>query len=157
MIRARELVLAPLLAIGVSSCVSFRWDRASVNSPISKATIARLEPGKSSLSECLDVLGAPVIVWERPRGAALAWGWSYAVTRGITLSVPLDRGGSLSASYDDVANKLRGVVLFFDEGWTLRDVRRGYLEELRRTGRARPPAPSDSTEREAERDPAARQ
>lgn len=147
----RELCLAPLIALGASSCVSFRWDRASVNSPVGDEVLAGLRPGASTLAECLDALGAPVLVWEEPRGAALAWGWSYSVTRAVSVSVPVARGASVSASYDDVARDLHGVVLFFDEAWTLRDVRRGYLEALRRTERARPPAPPPSTEREAEK------
>ncbi len=136
------------LALSCSACISFRFQRVTVNSPIADARLHELHAGSSTLGECLATLGAPVFAWERPEGFALAWGWTNDQSRGVTISVPLDQGQSASASYDDVARRLSGVVLFFDEELHLRDLRRGFLDELRKAERARPPAPPEATAQE---------
>ncbi|MBK7875480.1 MAG: hypothetical protein IPJ77_06975 [Planctomycetes bacterium] len=126
-------------ALLFASCVSFRFDRATVNGPPRKQTVAAMAPGKTSLAEALKTLGAPLLAWEwKGDGMALAWGWSEDGVRGISVSVPLDQGGSAQASYDELARHLRGVVLFFDADGGLVDVREGALNDFREARRRRP-------------------
>ncbi|MBI5365013.1 MAG: hypothetical protein HZA53_17680 [Planctomycetes bacterium] len=137
-----KLALAAFLALGAASCVSFRFDRATVNLPPRAGVVAALVPGKSALDDALAALGAPVFVWEwKGDGMALAWGWSEDGARGVTLSVPIDQGTSAQASYDDLARHLRGVVLFFDADAQLVDAREGALNDFRAELERRRPAP----------------
>lgn len=137
-----KLALLLLGAFACASCVSFRFDRATVNLPPRAGAVAAIVPGKSALDDALSTLGAPVFVWEwKESGMALAWGWSEGSARGITLSVQLDQGGSAQASYDDVARHLRGVVLFFDADGKLVDAREGALNDFRAELERRRPAP----------------
>lgn len=146
--HARRTLSVLALALSCSACISFRFQRVTINSPLADEALDGLHAGSSTLSDCLETLGAPVFAWEQPEGFALAWGWTNDKSRGVTLSVPLDQGQSVSASYDDVARRLNGVVLFFDEALHLVALRRGFLDELRKEQRARPPAPPEATARE---------
>jgi hypothetical protein len=138
---ARLAALATFATI-CASCVSFRYDRTTVNAPPKKGVVAGLATGKTSLADALQALGAPLYVWEyKGDGIALAWGWSEDKARGIKLSVPIDRGQSASASYDDLAKHLHGVVLLFDAELVLEQMRTGYLNELRAELDRRRPAP----------------
>lgn len=129
---APHSLAASALAFACASCISLRWDRTTVNVPPKHGVVAELAPGKTSLDDALRVLGAPIYVWEyKGDGMALAWGWSKDVARGIRLSVPIDRGQSASASYADLAQHLRGVVLLFDEHLVLEQVKKGVLNEIR--------------------------
>ena len=134
----KALVLLPLCA----SCVSFTWERESRNSPISQASIARLESGRFGLDECLAELGAPLWVWEdvedgRP-AAALAYGWFDERDFGLRVSVPVTENTSASFDYDQIDSRMKGVVLFFDEDWRLTHLRKGLLRDLTREQRRRP-------------------
>ena len=123
--------LALLGALACASCVSFRFERTLVNSRPEPDAVETLAPGTATLAECLERLGAPLYVWELPGAEmALAWGWERDRLRGLTVSVPLDQGGSASASYDDLARKLHGVVLQFDARGSLTSMRRGYLRDF---------------------------
>lgn len=136
-------VLAPALlaAVACASCISFRFDRTTVNFPPKDGAVASLVPGQATLDDALRALGAPVLVWEwHGDGMAIAWGWSRDDSRGVTLSVPLDHGQSAQASYDDLARHLQGVVVFFDADGRLVEAREGRLNELGYDGRRRRPA-----------------
>lgn len=133
-----KLVLVSSLALLAAGCVSFRFDRATVNLPPRPGAAESLELGKATIADALQALGAPVFAWEwKEDGMALAWGWSEDTARGITLSVPLDKG-SARASYDDLARHLRGVVLFFDAETRLVELREGALNDFREAHRRRP-------------------
>jgi hypothetical protein len=82
-------------------------------------------------------------VWEhveygRP-AAALAYGWFDVKDFGFSVSVPVADNYSASYNYDQVDQRMRGLVLFFDEQWTLVSWRTGLLQDLTQEAR-RPPA-----------------
>ena len=134
--------IAAGLYVGMSTaCVSFRFERTSVNVPPRAGAVEGLKPGESSLDQCLQQLGAPLYVWEyQGSGAALAWGWELSHARGVTLSIPLEQSSITAGSYDDLAKDLHGFVLFFDDGGKLTELRRGYLRDLRGELERRRPA-----------------
>lgn len=98
------------------------------NEPVEEALVLQLEPGRS-LQECLDLLGAPVLVdaddgtpqfraiyaWEQARG------WNLAVSSNSD-SAP----GSLTLGSKD--SGVRGVILWFDETQTLTRIDQGHLD-----------------------------
>ena len=91
-----------------------------------------LVPGRSNLDEILGSLGAPLDVWEGPRGeVVLAYGGldSAGWNLDVTIYVSNDMGPSFS--YTDVAARTRGVVLILDRDLVLRLARRGFLADLR--------------------------
>lgn len=136
----RRALIAALL-FTCASCVSFRYDRTLVNTRPVKGALETLVPGETQLADCLTRLGAPLYVWELPESEmALAWGWEKSRVRGVSLSVPLDQGGSVSASYDEIARRLHGAVLQFDAAGKLLFVRRGYLSEFAEQYARRRPA-----------------
>jgi len=135
----KALVLLPLCV----GCVSLTWERESRHTPVSAASISRLESGRSDLGECLAELGAPLWVWEHVEGgrpaAALAYGWFDERDFGVRVSVPVSDNFSASFDYDQIDQRMKGLVLFFDEGWMLTAWRTGLLRDLTREVR-RPPA-----------------
>jgi len=138
--RRAALVLA--LALG-PACVSVSWQRESRHHPVPRAAVQRLVAGESDLGQCLELFGAPLWVWEHVEGgrqaAALAYGWSDERDFGLRVSVPVTENYSASFDYDQVDQRMKGLVLFFDEGWTLTSWRLGLLRDLTREAR-RPPA-----------------
>ena len=115
-------LLAPLLA----GCLSGEYtSHRSFQEPPAHFGLV---PGKDDLSACLDVLGAPLQVYENGEGAVLAWGWSEDRVWGLTMSVPLgsQRG---SFTYQRGAAGLEGLVLIFDEAWLLTSIREGSLAD----------------------------
>ncbi len=135
----RLLVLLPLCA----SCVTFSWERESRHAPVPAAAVARLQANRSGLGDCLAEFGAPLWVWEhvehgRP-AAALAYGWFDEHDFGLRVSVPVSENLSASFDYDQIDQRMRGLVLFFDEDWALTSWRTGLLRDLTQEAR-RPPA-----------------
>jgi len=127
----KSLALIALAAL-CGGCVTFRFERTLFGPGPKPAELEALRVGESGFEDALRALGAPLLVWELAEdGKALAWGWQRDVSRGVTLSVPLDHYGSVSASYDDQARRLHGVVLLFDAGGRLVDRREGFLGALR--------------------------
>ncbi len=125
-------------ALLLASCVSVEWRREhGFERPPSQA-LAALAPEEARLDECLELLGAPLLVWEEPHGAALAWGWLEGESWGGSVSLPLADVYSASFSGRDIDRDMRGLVLIFDRDWTLRLVRRGRLRELATYERRRP-------------------
>lgn len=139
--HAAHVFVAGVVALACTSCLTFRYDRTIVNSRPEKGAVETLVPGEATLADALARLGAPLYVWELPASeTALAWGWQRDRLRGVTVSIPLDQGGSASASYDDIARKLHGVVLQFDAQKQLVSVRRGFLRDLQTEFTRRRPA-----------------
>jgi hypothetical protein len=130
------LALLPLL----TGCVTGSWSRTNRFAPPDEGAVETLAPGQSDLGHCLAALGAPLWVWEyRGDGVALAYGWLEDVGWGIIVSVPLTEYYSASFDYRDRDSEMPGLVLLFDEGLTLRELRRGLLRDLtREVGRPRP-------------------
>lgn len=143
------LLAALLLPALLGACISATWRRDTRWKPLTAASIASLRPGSTDLSAALASLGAPLEAyetnWQGRRATALAWGWYAQRDWGLSISVPLGGDGpSPSFSLQEVGAKTRGLLLFFDEGWTLRAVRTGSLRDLlESTPRIRPSVPDD--------------
>jgi hypothetical protein len=71
-------------------------------------------------------------------GALLAWGWVDERAFGLNLSIPVARSVSANLGYHRSFEGLRGLVLFFDETWTMQSMNRGYLAEILPDRRSRP-------------------
>ncbi|MFN0008148.1 MAG: hypothetical protein ACKVXR_09595 [Planctomycetota bacterium] len=133
------LLLLPLVLAG---CISVGWSRDRRHEPLPEGAIETLEPGRSTLAECLERLGAPLYVWEyKGDGAALVWGWNDEDRKGISVSVPVYEQASASLSYDDARERLRGAVLLFGGDLVLEQVRMGWLRDLESELLRRRPAP----------------
>lgn len=132
------LLLLPLCV----SCATFSWQRQSRHAPASSEAIARLEAGHSGLAQCLGEFGAPLWVWEHNEhgkaAAALAYGWFDEHGLGVSVSVPVSDSVSASLDYDQIDQRMKGLVLFFDADWTLTSWRTGLLRDLTQEAR-RPP------------------
>ena len=70
----------------------------------------------------------------------LAYGWFHERALGLGVSVPVSEYGSVSFDYDQLDQRMRGVVLFFDQDWKLTDWRDGLLIDLTSTLRRRRPS-----------------
>jgi len=119
-----------LLACMLTACVSF--DRVQVDEPITDAQLAALQPGQSTLQQCLAQLGAPVEVFAyRGDGMALLWVWQDTAGFGLEVSSPFG-GWSDAAQFDlDLTDRtLPGWVLWFDGDLRLQRLRRASLGEL---------------------------
>ena len=131
MVRTGVVLAASLAsALTLSSCLSYSWSREEAMVPVAEDNLASLQSG-ASLEECLDELGAPLYLWEyRETGIVLAWGSSSRADHGFSLSVPLSDNSSVSINFNNIDQKIEGVVLVFDEALELRWIRRGYLSEI---------------------------
>lgn len=122
---------AALLLGGLCSCVRGQWQSSQDQSPVPEAVLSALEPGTSDLGDCLERLGAPLLVWEvDPRSYGVAYGWNDGDTWSVNVSVPVTRGFSASVDYADTDLDLEGLVLFFDARDRLLRIDRGRLSDL---------------------------
>lgn len=130
---------AVLLAGGATSCVQFSWERHVTFEPVRTEAVDGLRIGESSLGDALGRLGAPLYVWEGAHDAVvLGYGSENRREVGFDVSVPVFDSANASFSFDDVAKRLEGYVLVFDDKAVLRIVRRGLLRDLALTERTRP-------------------
>ena len=132
---------APLLLLALcSACVSFDYVRFSYEEPLPDAAVAALAPG-APLQDCLAALGAPQWVWEQPDGRlALGYAWFDQVDWGFSVSWSLTDFASVSFEFDSDVREVPGVVLLFDAAWQLAASRRGFMADITRDLRRRPPA-----------------
>ncbi|MBC8451416.1 MAG: hypothetical protein H8D72_01775 [Planctomycetes bacterium] len=135
MLRLSSALCVALLS---SSCLSGTYDRMRKHEVYSDAQLDSLAVGTADLGDCLATLGAPTRVWEIEGGAALAWHWMNLKVWGVTLALPMGRGGNANLSYADLAEGDEGAVLFFQEDWTLVELRRGQIAKLIEEARRRP-------------------
>ena len=124
------LVAATLL---LSSCLSVNWVRQHKDEPPPKAAIQGLRPQKADLDQCLQVLGAPLIVQRGPgKSTELLWASTDQGGWGFSISLNVFRFANPSFSYqgtDDAADALR---LRFNGDWRLIEKSEGSLASLRR-------------------------
>jgi len=126
----RAPALLALLALS-SSCVSASWNRATWQRPAARDVVAGLPRSGIGLQECLDLLGAPTLVFEhRVHGLTLAYAWVQDRRFGGTVSVPLGDRESASFSYATARAGAYALVLWLDESWVLEDWREGRLGSL---------------------------
>jgi hypothetical protein len=131
-VRARRFFPALLLPWLLAGCLSFQLERDNSYSPIDRAEVDGLEPGVTTLDDCLQLFGAPLWVHEhRTLGVELAYGWDKQWDWGLRVSVPVAEHASASMNYDDVDRKVRGLVLLFDQDLKLSVVRTGFLRDIR--------------------------
>jgi len=121
-------LLSLLLLLLLGGCVSAELRTRHAHLPLGE--VQDLLPGEADLPLCLARLGAPLWVREHGDGAVLAWGWKNESRWGVTVSVPIGKRMSASASYRRSYEGMQGMVLRFDADWVLREVRRGSLGEL---------------------------
>ena len=118
-------------AANATGCISLQWSHSSLHQPIDESRTTHFEIGRSSMSDALGELGAPLYVWELPRGhAALAWGWFNSRDLSVQLSIPTKSPADPSFQYSQIDNRLRGYVFVFDDADGLVFVKRGYLAEI---------------------------
>jgi hypothetical protein len=129
----RRLVSAVALAAALftaPACVRLRFEQTNLQRPLPRAVQERVAPGMA-LAECLELLGAPNVVWEQPDGKlALAYAWSHSFGWGFAASVDVARNANASFDFDDLSEDVYGVALFFDRDWKLVESQRGRLREL---------------------------
>lgn len=139
-------ILALLCALGLSGCVGFVWSRDRTFSPPAKGALDGLEAGRTTLTECLSRLGAPLYVWEyKGNGAALAWGFRDEDSKRLSVTVPLERVHP-TFSYTDISDRLYGPVLFFDDKLVLEKVKEGHLRHFKPGAKPVRPAAEPSSD-----------
>ena len=132
---------ALLLLVLLPGCLSGSWRRETRHEPPPRGALRSLVVGESDLGDALEVLGAPLWVWEAPAdGMAVAYGWLERRGFSLNLSVPVTRDLNASFDYDDVDDDMKGCVLFFDAEHRLVEKRRGWLRDL--TVESRRPRPA---------------
>ena len=123
-----------LTALTLAGCVSGRFQRVSVNEPVSAAALAELEPGRDTLETCMSALGAPVHVVEYQVGAglqsgvAIAYSWVDRSGWGFTANLP--RTDGVYVRFDSASTEVPGCVLWFDEQLVLQRWRQGLVGDL---------------------------
>ncbi len=127
----------------MTGCVRLHYFRISHFEPTPEPVLEQLENSHAELQECLDALGAPLIVGELPDGIAVAYGWEDRGQWGIDVSYAFERFLSIRFNYDSIAESLRGVLLMFGEDLRLKAIRRGLLGDLTKQLRRRPASPED--------------
>lgn len=135
------------LALCVSSCVGFRWQRDRRYRPLDGQALEMLVPGETELGSVLAAYGAPLVVREfKTFGIELAYGWSDTGNWAVDVSVPVDQNASASFTYNQIGEELAGVVLLFDDDLRLVTVRRGYLRDLLAGDQDRAPSVPDDVD-----------
>ncbi|MBL7008685.1 MAG: hypothetical protein ISR76_06780 [Planctomycetes bacterium] len=113
-------IAAALTALALlPACVSFNFQQRRVYQPPALELLPRLEEGRSSLREALDLLGAPSLVAAEGEGAVLTWLWDDADARGLNASVRLGGTGSVSFNWLDSETFAHRLQLRFDPDWRL--------------------------------------
>ncbi|MFT4648776.1 MAG: hypothetical protein ACI9X4_002008 [Glaciecola sp.] len=112
------------------ACISGEFDRVDIGHQPAQAQFYGLRVGESSMQQCIEALGAPIVVRESGVGADLVWGWERNSGFGVTTSVPIGQGGSANLSYAAGARGAHGWTLKFDKDWLLVSMREGRLKEL---------------------------
>jgi hypothetical protein len=121
------MLLGALLAGG---CIQATWSREGSEEPITGVMTAPLSPG-ATLSGCLDRLGAPVFVYETPRGGyALIYAWRDDVGWGLRLTIPIARLVSANFRYTQLDRESPSVALFFGPDDRLVQWQRGRLGQF---------------------------
>jgi len=92
--------------------------------------VTLLTVGKATLKDCLDALGAPLIVDEYGSGMVLYWGWTRQSGWDLSARVPVSESASASLSYGDVDLNLNALLISFDPDMRVEMLRYGRLADL---------------------------
>ncbi len=112
------------------ACFSARYTRVDRGGPLEQAQLDELKVGESSMQQCVDVLGAPLVVREHNDGADLIWGWERNSGFMVSATIPLGDARSANAAYGQRSVGATGWTLRFDSGWNLISKHQGRLTEL---------------------------
>lgn len=117
-------LLCALLALGAASCGGLRFHAVRHGLEPDLMAAGSLQPGASTLEDCLTALGAPHEVDKDESlggGRVLSWKWEDAGGWGFFFSLPLSDWWSPSLNYDAAERGPRHLHLIFDEQWVLRE------------------------------------
>lgn len=131
-----------LLALLLPSCINGRYYHIRREEPIPEARATALLQQQADLQTCLDTLGAPHLVFEQPRGLAMAYAWLDMSDWGIEVQIGYTNtaaDGQTLFSFDSNAPGYDGIVLVFDERLRLIATKAGKLADITQSLR-RPPA-----------------
>ena len=117
------LLLAPLL-LPAAGCAAVDWRSARVDRPPDLDSAQRLEVGTSTLTECLELLGAPteVLEAETDEGWVLTWAWARSRGWGASVSLPLSDAVNASLNWRDDATGAHRLQLRFAPDGTLSEL-----------------------------------
>ena len=133
-----KLLPGLLLLVPLASCLTGNLMRIQRNDVVASNASAGWVAGSTTMTECLDQLGAPLDVWaDADGGILMAWYGSDNTGWSLTFTVPVGRALDVSASYSDVQDGDEGVVLFFDKDLNLVRWVEGKIADLVRE-KARP-------------------
>jgi hypothetical protein len=123
-------VWVALPALLCASCITLSWERnSSYRSPAGEA-VTQLTVGKATLKDCLDALGAPLIVDEYGPGMVLYWGWSRQSGWNLSGRVPVSESASASLSYGEIDLNLNALMITFEADMRVEMLRYGRLADL---------------------------
>lgn len=118
-----------MLTVVLSGCVAGTYQRVNINEPRSEVDVQPLVDETAELQQCLDALGAPAFVWPTADGTAMAYAHTHQKGWGVRASVPIGRASG-SLAVNSALAQGDALVLFFDQDWRLRFLRRGKLVDL---------------------------
>ena len=136
------------LALLSSSCVSVVWEREHWHRPPQADSVSALQEGVD-LASCLQLLGAPLRVWQVGESYALSWAWYDAEELSYKVQIPISQGGSTSFKYTNIDRETEGLLLLFDEDDKLVFFKEGFLRDLMGEDADRPQALPPSPKGEA--------
>jgi hypothetical protein len=122
--RCAVLATAALLGSAFPSCTGLRFHSLRAGLEPDLRAARALEPGASTLAQCLTTLGAPQDVEEDESaggGRVLTWAWEDVGGWGFYFSLPLSEYLSASLNYDAAQRGPQRLRLVFDERWVLRE------------------------------------
>ncbi len=128
--------LAPvllLILLLLPGCLSVNWVRQHKEEPPPSAVVQTLRAGRSTLDQCLRLLGAPLLVQRGPgRSTELLWASTDQGGWGFSISFNIFRFANPSFSYQGSDGAAEALRLRFDSKWRLVEKSRGSLASLRR-------------------------
>jgi hypothetical protein len=146
--RSLRVLCALAIVATAAGCVRFNYSWLSLYEPVEQARIdelgTELAVGAVPLQQCLDELGAPVLVWETPRGLALAYGWKDEGSWTFHIGYVWQFVFRAQFDYTSASSDLEGLVLWFDDDLRLVTIERGRLSDLVPTERQRASATADA-------------
>lgn len=121
--RLSALALLLVWPCGLASCAGLRFQHVRAGAEPDLRAARALQPGESTLAECLQALGAPLDVDEDENGGGrvLTWSWEHVHGWGFFFSLPLSEWISASLNYDELGRDPDRLRLLFDERWVLRE------------------------------------
>ena len=131
------MLLASLLLS--SSCISVVWERDRWHRPPAVDTVDALHEG-TDLEACLELLGAPLKVWQVGDGYALSWAWYDSRELSYKLQIPLGQGANTSIKHTNIGRETEGLLLLFDANDELVFKEQGFLLDLMGENIERSPA-----------------